>query len=92
MHQIILHVSEIVELQNIIKKDDLNYKSKCRKTCNFSKHSLSIAFLRDKHEGYLSIEGADDKQSNFANELKNFDKGANKEHEQAPEKVPKKKI
>ena len=27
------------------------------------------------HERHLSIEGADNKQSNFANELKNFDKG-----------------
>ena len=26
-----------VELQDIIKKDDLNYKSKCGKTYNFSK-------------------------------------------------------
>ena len=50
-------LKEIIELQDIIKKDDLNYKSKCRKTFNFSK------------------EGADNKQSNFANELKNFDKG-----------------
>ena len=32
-------------------------------------------FLRDIHEGQLSIEGADNKQSKFANELKNFDKG-----------------
>ena len=32
-------------------------------------------FLRDIHEGHLSIEGADNKQSKHANELKNFDKG-----------------
>ena len=30
--------------------------------------------LRDVHEGNLSIEKADNKQSNFANELKNFNK------------------
>ena len=32
-------------------------------------------FLRDIHEGQLSIEGANNKQSKFGNELKNFDKG-----------------
>ena len=32
-------LKEIVELQDI-KKDDLNYKSKCRKTYNFSKYTL----------------------------------------------------
>ena len=32
-------------------------------------------FLRDIHEGHLSTEGADNKQSKHANELKNFDKG-----------------
>ena len=34
-------LKEIVELQGIIKKDDLSYKSKRGKTCNFSKYSLS---------------------------------------------------
>ena len=28
-------LKEIVELQDIIRKNDLNYKSKCRKTYNF---------------------------------------------------------
>ena len=59
---------EIVELRDIIKKDDLNYKSKGGKTYNFSKNSLI-------HEEHLSIEKADNKRSNFANKLKNFDKG-----------------
>ena len=35
-------LKKIVELQNIIKKDYLNYKSKHRKTYNFSKYSLPI--------------------------------------------------
>ena len=35
---------EIVKLQDIVKKDDLNCKSKCRKTYNFSKYSLPIIF------------------------------------------------
>ena len=37
-------LKEIVNLQDIIKKDDLNYKSKHGKTYNFSKHLLPIAF------------------------------------------------
>ena len=68
-------LKEIVLLQDIIKKDDLNYTSKCVKANNFSKYSLPILFLRDIQEGHLSIEKADNKQSNFANILKNFDKG-----------------
>ena len=35
-----------------------------------------LLFLRDIYEGHLSTEGANNKQSNFTNELKNFDKGA----------------
>ena len=65
-------LKEIVELQLIIKKDDLNYKSKRGKIYNFSKYSLPIAFLRDIHEGNLSIEGTDNEQSNFTNKLKEF--------------------
>ena len=44
-------LKEIVELQDIINKDDLDYKSKRRKSYNFSKYSLPI-FLRDIHEGH----------------------------------------
>ena len=62
-------------MQDIIKKDDLNYKSKRGKTYNFSKYSLPTVSLRDIRKGHLSIEGPDNKQSNFANELKNFEKG-----------------
>ena len=62
-------------MQAIIKKDDLNYKSKRGKTYNFSKYSLPTLFLRDIYEGHLSIEKADGKQSNFGNKLKNFVKG-----------------
>ena len=39
-------LKEIVELQDIIKKDYLNYKSKRRRTYNFSKFSLPIVFLK----------------------------------------------
>ena len=37
-------LKRIIELQDIIKKDDLNYKSKRGKTYNFSKYSLPIVF------------------------------------------------
>ena len=39
------------------------------KFITFCKYSLPIVFLRDIHEGYLSLEDADNKQSNFAIEL-----------------------
>ena len=45
------NLKEIVKLQDIIKKDDLNYKSKRRKAYSFGKYSLTIVFLRDIHEG-----------------------------------------
>ena len=65
-----IKLKEIIKLQGIIKNDDLNYKSKLKKTYNFGKYSLPTVFLRDIHEGYLSLENADFRQSNFAIELK----------------------
>ena len=56
-------LKEIFELQDIIKKDDLNYKLKRRKTYNFSKYLLPIAFLRDINKGHLSIQIADNKKN-----------------------------
>ena len=56
-------LKEIFELQDIIKKDDLNYKLKRRKTYNFSKYLLPIPFLRDINKGHLSIEIADNKKN-----------------------------
>ena len=35
---------------------------------------MTYCFLRDIHEGYLSLKDADNKQSKFATQLKNFDK------------------
>ena len=35
----------------------------------------NLLFLRDILEGHLSLEDADNKQSYFASELKNFNKG-----------------
>ena len=68
-------LKEIVELQDIIRKDNLNYNSKRGKTYDFSKYTPPMASLRDVHDGNLSTKKADDKQSNFANKLKNFNKG-----------------
>ena len=39
-------LKEIVKLQDVVKKDDLNYKSKRGKTYNFGKHLLPIVFNR----------------------------------------------
>ena len=37
-------LKQIIELQDIIKKDYLKYKSKRRETYNFGKYSLSLLF------------------------------------------------
>ena len=58
-----------------ISKNDLNYKSTHKKKLTILVNIHCLLFLRDIHEGHLSIEGADNKQSKHANELKNFDKG-----------------
>ena len=58
-------LKEIVNLQDIIKTDELNYKSKRRKVYNFSEYFLPIVLLIDIHEVYLILKYADDVQSNF---------------------------
>ena len=40
---------EIIKLQDIIKTDELCYKSKRRTIYNFNEYSLPIAFLRNIH-------------------------------------------
>ena len=40
-------LKETVNSQDIIKKDNLIYKSKSRKVYNFSEYSLPVVFLRD---------------------------------------------
>ena len=37
-------LKDIVKLQDIIRKGDLNYKSKCGVAYNFGKYSLPIVF------------------------------------------------
>ena len=49
-----LKLKEIVKLQDIIKKDELDYKSKRGKTYNIGKYSLPIVFSRDIHNECLS--------------------------------------
>ena len=39
-------LKEILKLQNIIKKGDLNYKSTRGRSYNFCKYSLPIAFFK----------------------------------------------
>ena len=39
-------LKEIANLGDIIKKEDLNYKSKREKTYNFSKYSIPMFFKR----------------------------------------------
>ena len=73
---IIDKLKKIVKFQDIVKLDELYYKSKHTKTYKriytyFSEYSLPI-FLRDIHEKYLSLKDADDEQSKFANKLKNI--------------------
>ena len=48
-------LKEIVNLQVIMKTDNLRYKSKSKKVHNFSEYSLPIIFLIDIHEGHLSL-------------------------------------
>ena len=62
------------KLKEIIESMNSKYKLKRRKAQTFGKYSLPIAFLKDVSEGYLSLENADFKQSNFPIELKNFEK------------------
>ena len=66
---------EIIKLWNIIKWNDLDYKSAHAKIYNFSKYSLPTVFMREIHIRYLKLGTTDDEQSSFANELKNLDKG-----------------
>ena len=37
-------IKKITHLQGIIKSNELDYISKCKKTCNFSKYALPVVF------------------------------------------------
>ena len=62
-------------MKDIIKTDNLSYKSKSSKVYTFSEYSLPIVFFKDIHAGHLSLKDADDKQNNIAAKTKNLDKG-----------------
>ena len=70
-----VRAKEIINLQDNIKTDEPHYKSKRRKVFNFNKYYLPFAFLKDMHEGNLSLEDAGDEQSNFGAKSKNLNKG-----------------
>ena len=47
-------IKEVLEMQDIIKKDDLYYKSKRGKTYNFSKYSLPIFLKRCTRRTFIN--------------------------------------
>ena len=62
-------------IRNNIKSDYLEYPAKREKYYNFSKYSLPIVFPRSIHKVNLSLEDADEEQSQLVNELKDTDEG-----------------
>ena len=70
---IINKLKKIIELQNNIELDKLNYKN-----YNFNKLSLPTIFLRDIHTKDLTMKkNADIEQSNLFRALKNYKKAEN---------------
>ena len=71
----LIHVKlkKIVNLQDIMKKDNLYYKPKSKKDYNFTEYSLAIVILRDLSKENLSLKDANDEQNNFAAKIKNVD-------------------
>ena len=53
---IVYKLREIVQLQDFIKSNELQYTLKQRKIYNFSEYALSIDFLRDVYERILTLE------------------------------------
>ena len=49
-------IHDMLKEIDIIKTNNLRYKSKNRKVYNFSDYSLPNVFLRDKHEVNLSLK------------------------------------
>ena len=68
-------LKEIMQLKNNIKLDNLGYTTKRGKIYSFSKYTLPIVFLRDIHEGNLSLEDANKEQTQLGDELKDMSKG-----------------
>ena len=72
---IIDRIEEIMQLQNNIKLDKLEYKSKRGKCFGFSDYSLPVNLLRDIQERNLSLEVGNKEQIQLANELRDVSKG-----------------
>ena len=70
-------LNETINLQIIIKTNELNYKLKHRKIYAFIEYFSPIANLSDLHIIYLSWKDADDKQCSFSAKIKGLDKGKN---------------
>ena len=64
-----------MQLQDIIKSNELNYNIKNWRNYNFSKYSLLIPFLTAKQKWNLTLKDLNENQSNLFNELKSIDKG-----------------
>ena len=63
-------LKKIIELQNSIELDKLNYKS-----YGLNKVSLPSIFLRDIYTNDLSIENADNEQRGLFKKFSNLNKG-----------------
>ena len=63
-------LKEIVNLQDIIKTDELNYKLRRKKVYYLSEYSLRIVFQEIYIKGSLSLKDADNESSNFAAKIK----------------------
>ena len=68
------NIKEIINLQDIIKTDELHYKSKGRKVHSFNEYYLSFVFKTHTWR-HLSLEDTDDEQSSFAAKKQNLVKG-----------------
>ena len=66
-------LKEIVNFQDIIKTNELNYKSNIEKFIVLVNILYLLLFLRDIHKRYLSLEDAVVEQSNFEAKFKNLD-------------------
>ena len=64
-----------MQLQNIIKSNELNYETRSAKNYNFSKYSSSILFLRDIHDGNLTSINSKEEQSKLINQRRGIKKG-----------------
>ena len=62
-------------IKNNIKSDYLEYQAKREKYYDFRKYSLPIVFPRSIHKVNLSLEDADEEQSQLVSELKDIDQG-----------------